>query len=337
MKTTITKTTVNSDRRLASVSLDLDNLWSYLKIHGDPDWRTRPSYLQTLVPHALDTLDALGLRITFFIVGADAEDARNTAVLREIVRRGHEVGNHSFEHEPWMHRNTPEQLDAEIERADRAITAATGARPVGFRGPGFSWCPELLQVLERRGYLFDASTFPTYLGPLARLYYFWTSKLSREQQSDRDELFGKFSEGLRPVKPYLWDLQAGTRLLEIPVTTMPLFKVPFHLSYLLFLSRYSVGLALLYFRFALLLCRLTGTQPSLLLHPLDLMGGDQIPQLAFFPGMDLPSKTKTDFVCRVLRLLGEHYQIVPMSVHARSLLGKGRLELRRPASAAAQA
>lgn len=34
-----------SARPIASVSLDLDHVWSYLRTHGDPDWEQRPSYL----------------------------------------------------------------------------------------------------------------------------------------------------------------------------------------------------------------------------------------------------------------------------------------------------
>ena len=40
-----------------------------------------------------------------------------------------------------------------------------GRRPIGFPGPGFSWSPDLLEVLAERGYRYDASTLPTYLGP----------------------------------------------------------------------------------------------------------------------------------------------------------------------------
>ena len=53
--------------------------------------------------------------------------------------------------------------------------------PRGFRGPGFSLSAATLRVLERRGYIYDASTFPTFLGPLARAYYFMTAKLSKEE------------------------------------------------------------------------------------------------------------------------------------------------------------
>ena len=39
-----------SPRPLASISLDLDDLWSYLKTHGDQSWPERPSYLDRFVP-----------------------------------------------------------------------------------------------------------------------------------------------------------------------------------------------------------------------------------------------------------------------------------------------
>jgi hypothetical protein len=65
------------------------------------------------------------------------------------------------------------------------------------------------------------------------MYYFWTSNLSKEEKKERKELFGAFKEGLRPVKPYRWKLRNNQNILEIPVTTIPIVKIPFHLSYLL--------------------------------------------------------------------------------------------------------
>ena len=56
---------------LASLSLDLDNLWSYLKTHGDPGWETLPSYLDLVVPRVLKFLDERRQKITFFIVGLE--------------------------------------------------------------------------------------------------------------------------------------------------------------------------------------------------------------------------------------------------------------------------
>ena len=185
-----------------------------------------------------------------------------------------------------MHTFARDRIKREIVEAAEAIERATGRRPTGFRGPGFTWSEAMLEVLEEEGYLYDASTLPTYLGPLARLYYFRHSSLSKEEMEKRKNLFGGFGEGRRAVKPYLWKLASGKTLLEIPVTTIPGIKTPFHLSYLLHLSRYSTRLMSAYLDTALGLCRLTGTEPSFLLHPLDLLGPEQAPELAFFPGMD---------------------------------------------------
>ena len=321
-------------RPLASVSLDVDNLWSYMKTHGEPGWEQYPSYLDDFIPPVLEALDRAGLKITFFLVGLDAAAPANRAVLRSITAAGHEVGNHSFHHEPWLHLYGRDQLESEISRAEDAIGEATGQRPQGFRGPGFSWSADLLEILQSRGYLYDASTLPTYLGPLARAYYFWTAKLTPEQRAQRKTLFGSFKDGFRPVKPYRWELPEGRTLLEIPVTTIPVVKTPFHLSYLLYLSRFSELMMVAYLRTALAACRATGTEPSFLLHPLDLLGGDHLPQLAFFPGMDIASSRKIELFLKVLRILGEHFRLVNMSSHARALLARSGLASRTPVLAA---
>lgn len=306
----------------ASLSLDLDNLWSYQRIHGDAGWEDRRSYLAALMPPLLDLLDEIPCRITFFVVGADAAAPENGPTLRSITERGHEVGNHSFQHECWLHLYSREQLEGEIAAAEEAIAAACGMRPVGFRGPGYSWSPALLEILSARGYRYDASTLPTYLGPLARAYYLAHTRLTREQRDQRRALFGAFSDGFRPLRPYLWQLASGRRLLEIPVTTLPVLKLPFHMSYLIYLSRFSRPLMEGYLRLALAVCRRLGVMPSFLLHPLDVLGADQVPELTFFPGMDVPGTTKRALVRDVLRTMARQFALVPMSVHAERELAR---------------
>lgn len=313
---------MNNSKPLASISLDLDDQWSYMKIHGDKGWESYPSYLKIFLPYVLDVLDVLNLKITFFIVGYDAAVENNSHVLQEIVARGHEIGNHSFHHESWLREYSKEQIDKEIQLSEEAIYNATGIKPLGFRGPGFSWSISLLEVLQQRGYLFDASTLPTYIGPIARLYYFWKSNLSKEEREGRKELFGSFKDGLRPVKPYLWELKDNATLLEIPVTTMPVFKIPFHLSYLLYLSGFSMVFMKLYLNLAILMCRVTKTSPSFLLHPLDLISGDQIPELSFFPGMDIKSEQKIKVFNYVIKKLKRHFNLVTMNTLAKLMKGE---------------
>jgi hypothetical protein len=300
-------------KKSASISLDLDNQWSYMKIHGDEGWDKYPSYLDIFIPHVLTVLDELDLKITFFIVGRDADDPKNLKYLKMISEHGHEIGNHSYNHESWLQTYSKPEIEAEINLAEDVISKATGQKPIGFRGPGFSWSNDLLEVLAEKGYKYDASTLPTFIGPLARMYYFWKSDLSKEEKKERKELFGSFREGFRRLKPYFWHLSGNKKILEVPVTTIPIFKIPFHLSYLLYLSGISMFLMKFYLAFALFMCRITGTKPSFLLHPLDLIGGDQITQLAFFPGMDISSDKKVKVFNTVIKALQKRYKLMGMN------------------------
>lgn len=301
---------------MASISLDLDDQWSYMKVHGDEGWDKFPSYLDVVLPITLDVLDKLGIKITFFIVGQDAAIEKNHGVLKSIVDRGHEVANHSFHHESWLKTYSKEKIEEEIRIAEEAILKATGKRTNMFRGPGFSWSNDLLEVLQKRGYIFDASLLPTYISPLMRKYYFWKSNLSKAEKESRKELFGSFREGFYPLKPFTWRFRNNTSLMEIPVTTMPVFKIPFHQSYLLYISNVSTGLMKLYLRFAILMCRLTRTQPSYLLHPLDLIGKDVVPELEFFPGMNVLSPRKLEIFETTMRMLKKNFELLPMGEFA---------------------
>lgn len=314
---------MNQAKPLASLSLDLDNKWSYLKTHGEASWKSFPSYLDILVPRVLDFLHERDQKITFFVVGQDAALEENHAVLRSIAEAGHEIGNHSFNHEPWLHLFSEDQIEAELRKAQDYIQQVTGYKPVGFRGPGFSLSQGTLHVLKRMGYTYDCSTFPTYLGPLARMYYFATAKLTPEEKKERAKLFGTFAEGMRPNKPFMWQLDDG-QMIEIPVTTMPIFKLPIHVSYILYLAMFSRPLALAYFRFALFMCRITGVRPSLLLHPLDFMGQDDTQDLNFFPAMRTHSAGKVALIGEVLDMMAKDYRIVTMREHAEYICGQGR-------------
>ncbi len=316
-------------RPVASVSLDLDNLWSYLKTHGDRGWEAYPSYFDTVVPHVLQLLREWEWHITFFVVGVDATLDRNRHALQEIVAAKHDIGNHSYHHEPWLHLHTAQRIEDELARSEEALDRAVGRRPIGFRGPGYSCSNTLLTVLVARGYRFDASTLPTWIGPLARRYYFLTTRLTKEERTSRARLFGTFRDALLPLAPYWWELPGG-RLLEIPVTTMPLVRAPFHLSYLLYMSTFSWHAASAYFKLALTLCRSAKIEPSLLLHPLDFLGGDEVEELEFFPAMGMPGEQKRDYVRRFFSIIAEHFEVISINEHHQRLVERAELGCRAP-------
>ncbi len=298
--------------RLASVSVDLDNLWAYLKTHGDPGWRDHPTFLPSAVPRLLEILGEQRLTTTVFAVGADVVREDGAKAVAEIAAAGHEVANHSFGHEPWLHRYSRDRLETELSRTEEAIVAAGAPRPSGFRGPGYSVTRDLIELLAERGYAYDASTLPTWIGPLARAYHNRTAPAGAA-----NELFGGFSRVLAPVHAYRWRTCDGRGLVELPVTTMPLLRTPIHCSYLLQLHELSPRLARGYFRAALRLCLARGVAPSLLVHPTDVLGGAEAPGMEFFPGMAAPGSRKVAWLGWVLATLREHFDVVGTGEYVR--------------------
>jgi peptidoglycan/xylan/chitin deacetylase (PgdA/CDA1 family) len=86
-----------------------------------------------ITPAVLDILDSRKAVATFFCIGAHVQ--RYPELAREIVRRGHSIGNHSQNHRHHFSVMTPGQISREVSQAQTSIEDATGIRPVYFRAP----------------------------------------------------------------------------------------------------------------------------------------------------------------------------------------------------------
>lgn len=56
-----------------------------------------------VTPRLLDLLDSYGIKATFFMVGDNVR--KYPELYREVLRRGHRVGNHTMHHLQGMHEN----------------------------------------------------------------------------------------------------------------------------------------------------------------------------------------------------------------------------------------
>jgi peptidoglycan/xylan/chitin deacetylase (PgdA/CDA1 family) len=80
----------------------------------------------------LDLLDRHEARATFFLVGARAQQRPD--LVREIVRRGHTIGNHSQTHpQAWFWALGPRQMQEQIAQAQATLADITGTAPRWFR------------------------------------------------------------------------------------------------------------------------------------------------------------------------------------------------------------
>jgi peptidoglycan/xylan/chitin deacetylase (PgdA/CDA1 family) len=303
---------------IASLSIDVDDKWAYLRSHGDAAWEGRPSYLAEVLPRIADFLGERSLGCSFFFVGEDLARDEVADHASRLSEAGYEVANHSEGHYPWLATLPDDELEREVAATEERIEAIVGVRPRGFRAPGFSWSPKLLEVLTRRGYAYDASVFPTVVGPLARLYCRaagFGAKSSVKDESEPQQRFASLADALRDLRPHRVETPSGP-LVELPVTTMPLSRAPIHFTYVSFLAQRSPALARAYWRMAMRACRLRGVAPSLLLHPLDFLGEEDEAQLAYFPGMRLMRATKLELLSDVLAALADGRRVVTTAEHA---------------------
>ncbi len=85
-----------------------------------------------LTHRILDILEHHGVKATFFMVGVNVLNYPDAA--REVIQRGHEVGNHTFSHGN-IGRMGEEAILREMERCEDALEELCEYRPHLFRPP----------------------------------------------------------------------------------------------------------------------------------------------------------------------------------------------------------
>lgn len=218
---------------IACVSVDLDSIGHYLRIHGLSEELLSPEAARAVYRKALARFVGLfadaGIAATFFAVGRDLSDRPSAEALRAAAHAGHEIGNHSFSHDYDLTRRSAEGIVREVTEGERAIVRAVGTPPRGFRAPGYTVSSELLQVLWVRNYLYDSSVFPAAPYYLAKAAIMGAMALAGRRSKavlDRPRVM------LAPRRPYRPDPRdpykagQGARL-ELPISVEPVTRVPF--------------------------------------------------------------------------------------------------------------
>ena len=105
---------------------------SRLPVHEPVAWLTIDDGPSADTEAMLDLLDAHGAKATFFVVATRAQARPD--LVREIVRRGHDLGNHSASHpSAWFWALGPRRMAQEIEGAQATLRDLTGVVPRWFR------------------------------------------------------------------------------------------------------------------------------------------------------------------------------------------------------------
>jgi chitin deacetylase len=113
--------------------------------------------LDSHTDEVLETLDQYGVKATFFLIGK--EIAAHPGAARQIVRAGHEIGNHGYTHRSLVF-SSYEQIGREVEATDEAIRSIGYSGVIHFRPPyghKFILLPYYLSTHERTTILWNLS------------------------------------------------------------------------------------------------------------------------------------------------------------------------------------
>jgi peptidoglycan/xylan/chitin deacetylase (PgdA/CDA1 family) len=107
-------------------------------------------------PRLLDMLDDLGIKAVFFVKSESFGDGNpwereHAAIVRDIVRRGHTVGNHTETHRQLPLLNNAE-IQAELAVSERKIERAVGSKLRLIRPPGGALSERVERILGENGY-----------------------------------------------------------------------------------------------------------------------------------------------------------------------------------------
>jgi peptidoglycan/xylan/chitin deacetylase (PgdA/CDA1 family) len=97
-------------------------------------------------PRVLDVLDAEGARATFFVIAKKAE--KHPELVREIKRRGHGIGLHSYAHDRLFALRSQKRVAHDLARGMAVLEAITGERPELFRPPIGHTNPAIARVID---------------------------------------------------------------------------------------------------------------------------------------------------------------------------------------------
>ena len=107
------------------------------------------------MPRILAMLDRHRVPATFFMTGVDA--LLHPGMVAGILKSGRpEVGVHGWIHE-LPTRLTESEEERLLDQAIEYLTKATGRKPVGYRAPSWTFSASTLDLIVKKGFLYDSS------------------------------------------------------------------------------------------------------------------------------------------------------------------------------------
>lgn len=102
-------------------------------------------------PAILDLLQQYHAKATFFVVGKRV--AANPDIVRLAFSRGHEIGNHTYNHAYFNKTISLNKFEEEVQQTEDQIQKITGQRTHLFRPPGGYYNAQMIKACMKESYL----------------------------------------------------------------------------------------------------------------------------------------------------------------------------------------
>lgn len=189
-------------RVLNALTVDVEDYFHVAAFQGvirPSDWDSFPLRVENNTARLLDLFASQGVTATFFVLGWVARKC--PSLIREIGRRGHEVGCHGYLHQA-IYLGSPEDFRGDVRQAKAVLEDLVGCPVRSYRAPSYSitgrtlWA---LDVLREEGFEYDSSIYPII-----------------------HDLYGIPDA---PRFPHVRVLESGTTINEFPPSTVRLGRV----------------------------------------------------------------------------------------------------------------
>lgn len=308
LKQNMAKALLIMTKKPGIIQIDVDGLWVIFQHFGIGYNNSEDILYESALPRFLDLFDAYNIKVTLFVVGKDLNSPKKETILKKAVRLGHEIANHTMNHPEGFSFLTLAEKKREIEEAEKVIYDKLGVLTKGFRTPSNDVDTDVLKILEDRGYIYDSSILPTYYGPLLKKLKFSNLKISRN-----DHYLGKAIYGLAPLIPYhpdekdIWK-KGRMKILEVPITTIPWLRLPFHASFTY--ATYELGLGCLLFKLGYSLLSKTSLPLNFVFHTNELSDPVYEEKIKRQFGLNFPIETKQKICHYMLSSIVKNYEII---------------------------
>lgn len=298
-------------KKICAIGVDVDTLKDYVSVYGydDEDIPCENHIYTRALPRVLDLFDAFNIKATFFVIGRDILNSRNLPILKDMIKKGHEIGNHTMNHIYPFSVLPPSKKKEEITLMQKAAEDNLGYRVKGFRAPGYGIDGETLQILEDEGYVYDSSIHPTYFLSLMNMSVIVISSFQKKLPELKSCL-----HCFAPLNPYtpkkglFFRRGNGMKIVEVPITVTPFFRMPFYGTFHLLFGKkiFDIGYSSL---------QKNGTDINYEMHAIEMLDLIECNLDKWFnrqPGINVPLAKKQEKYRHIMNSFKQHFDFRPI-------------------------